>query len=232
MSTGSIMNEIIQHLHTDIAAAEQDKANLTPGNYLITAVLRKIIRQNFQRIKHLSKDEIFNMCETLLHTGDGRDKAAAFQWAFQIRNQYSSDDFPRFERWLSRYVDNWGSCDDFCTHAFGHFIYVFPEHFPAVISWTESENIWFRRGAAVVLIYGIRRGQNLAEAFKIANSLLIDTEDLVQKGYGWMLKEVSKIEPSPVFDYVIQHKDRMPRTSLRYAIEKLPPELRAQAMSK
>jgi 3-methyladenine DNA glycosylase AlkD len=60
----------------------------------------------------------------------------------------------------------------------------------------------------------------------------MDKEDLVQKGYGWMLKEISKNDPMVVFEFVMQRKDRMPRTALRYAIEKLSPELRQQAMRK
>jgi 3-methyladenine DNA glycosylase AlkD len=168
----------------------------------------------------------------MLESGDWQERAIAFQWAYRVRKGYETGDYPRFERWLARYVTGWGSCDDFCTHAFGHFIFAFPEHIPTVKSWTLSSNRWHRRGAAVVLIYGIRRGKNFDAGFEIADMLLMDSEDLVQKGYGWMLKEISNLDPIQVFDFILQRKDRMPRTSLRYAIEKLSPELRAQAMAK
>ncbi len=92
--------------------------------------------------------------------------------------------------------------------------------------------VGFRRGAAVVMIYSIRREQGFGASFEIADLLLMDEEDLVQKGYGWMLKEISKNDPQPVFEFVMQRKDHMPRTALRYAIEKLQPELRRQAMEK
>ena len=55
---------------------------------------------------------------------------------------------------------------------------------------------------------------------------------MVQKGYGWMLKEASNLYPQEVFQYVMRHKIKMPRTALRYAIEKLPPGLRKKAMAK
>jgi 3-methyladenine DNA glycosylase AlkD len=58
--------------------------------------------------------------------------------------------------------------------------------------------------------------------FEIANRLLLDRDDLVQKGYGWMLKAASEAHQTDVFAYVIQHKQHMPRTALRYAIEKCP----------
>jgi 3-methyladenine DNA glycosylase AlkD len=57
-------------------------------------------------------------------------------------------------------------------------------------------------------------------------------DDLVQKGYGWMLKAASEFDQKAVFDYVMSKKDVMPRTALRYAIEKMPQELRTEAMKR
>jgi len=89
-----------------------------------------------------------------------------------------------------------------------------------------------RRAAAVVLIYAVRRDALHKEAFEIADLLLIDRDDMVQKGYGWLLKEVSNRDPQPVFEYVMSRKRSMPRTALRYAIEKLDPDLRQRAMAR
>ena len=62
--------------------------------------------------------------------------------------------------------------------------------------------------------------------------LLTDEDDLVQKGYGWMLKVAGQSHQEQVFDYVMKNKKIMPRTSLSYAIEKMPEDLRKQAMKK
>jgi 3-methyladenine DNA glycosylase AlkD len=62
--------------------------------------------------------------------------------------------------------------------------------------------------------------------------MLTDSDDMVQKGYGWMLKAASEKNQKPVFDFVVSNKKRMPRTALRYAIEKMPEELRKKAMEK
>lgn len=70
------------------------------------------------------------------------------------------------------------------------------------------------------------------EAFTIADILLRDSDDMVQKGYGWLLKEISNLYPDRVFHYVMKHKETMPRTALRYAIEKLSPPLRKKAMKR
>ena len=60
----------------------------------------------------------------------------------------------------------------------------------------------------------------------------MDRDDLVQKGYGWMLKEASRMHQKEVFDYVLRNNKIMPRTALRYAIEKMPEDLRLLAMKK
>ena len=66
----------------------------------------------------------------------------------------------------------------------------------------------------------------------IADILLEDKDDLVQKGYGWLLKEASRTHQDQVFEYVMRNKAVMPRTALRYAIEKMPEELRRKAMER
>jgi 3-methyladenine DNA glycosylase AlkD len=55
---------------------------------------------------------------------------------------------------------------------------------------------------------------------------------MVQKGYGWLLKEASRAHQQQVFEYVIKNKKNMPRTALRYAIEKMPTNLKQEAMKK
>ena len=61
---------------------------------------------------------------------------------------------------------------------------------------------------------------------------LLDGDDMVQKGYGWLLKEESRVHQKEVFDYVVKHRKVMPRTALRYAIELMPKELKIEAMKK
>lgn len=77
-----------------------------------------------------------------------------------------------------------------------------------------------------------KRGLFLSEAFDVANVLLLDGDDLVQKGYGWLLKEESRMHQKEVFDYVVKNRSVMPRTALRYAIELMLKELRAEVMKK
>jgi 3-methyladenine DNA glycosylase AlkD len=92
--------------------------------------------------------------------------------------------------------------------------------------------MWMRRAAAVSLIIPAKTGLFLDEAFKIADTLMGDEEDLVQKGFGWLLKEESRTKQREVYDYVLARRSVMPRTALRYAIELMPQELRREAMKR
>jgi 3-methyladenine DNA glycosylase AlkD len=114
----------------------------------------------------------------------------------------------------------------------GAFLMMYPEKTAEIKRWAQSENRWQRRASAVSLIVPARKGYFINEVFETASLLLHDKDDLVQKGYGWMLKVASKHHPEEVFDFVYRRKDIMPRTALRYAIEKLPAEQKKTAMAK
>jgi 3-methyladenine DNA glycosylase AlkD len=197
-----------------------------------TPVFKKITQKYFSAVQDRSKQEIFSLCEKLLESGFMEELGVAFDWAFRLRDKFEKKDFPILESWLKKHVTNWGVCDNLCCRALGYFIYKFPEYFPKVKKWAVSKNRWVRRASAVVLIYSIQKKKSLAPVFEIADILLLDKDDMVQKGYGWMLKVASNHEPNKIFEYVMRHKREMPRTALRYAIEKLSPDLRKQAMAK
>ncbi len=216
-------------MNEDVVAAIRSK--LEKMDNIMTPDVRKLGRTHFKDIKNLSKDDIFEICCKLLDSGKWEERTIAFQWAFRIKDRYEKEDFQLFERWLDRHVKGWGSCDDLCTHAMGELVYQYPELIPKVKDWTSSENMWKRRAAAVVMVYCIKKGKYLERVFQIADALFHDEEDLVQKGYGWMLKVASQRFRDEVYDYVMKNKDTMPRTSLRYAIEKMPDDMRKKAMS-
>jgi len=109
---------------------------------------------------------------------------------------------------------------------------MYPEYISELKRWAKLDNRWMRRAAAVTLIIPARHGLFLDDIFEIATLLLHDRDDLVQKGYGWMLKAASQAHCNEVFNFVMRHKATMPRTALRYAIEKMPDEMKKDAMAK
>lgn len=178
------------------------------------------------------KAEIFSLCEKLWKTGYLEECIIACNLSDFVAKDFEEVDFQIFEKWISKYVKNWATCDTFCNHTVGDFLMKYPEFVSEMKKWALSSNLWLRRAAAVSLILPIRRGFFMNECFEIAEILLNDKEDLVQKGYGWMLKVASGFALKRVFDFVIKRKNIMPRTALRYAIEKMPKEYKIRAMKK
>jgi len=197
-----------------------------------TAVIEKIAKDFFKQVKDKPKAEIFDLCEQLWQTRSLEESGIACMWSFNLHKQFEPVDFGTFEKWVDQYVTNWATCDTFCNHTVGKFVEMYPEYLPELKKWAKSSNRWMRRASAVSLIIPARHGKFLPDIFKIADILLPDQEDMVQKGYGWMLKAASQAHQQEVFDYVMRNKAIMPRTALRYAIEKMPQELRKQAMEK
>ena len=196
-------------------------------------------------VKALPKQAVFELCEELWRSNYQEEAGIACIFTEALHKQYEPADFAVFERWLKSYVNNWAKCDTLCNHTIGDLVTMYPEYIGEVKGWAYSSSRWVKRAAAVTLIIPARKGLFLGDIFEIADMLLLDGDDLVQKGYGWMLKAASMSESfvkgSPetkkehldaVFNYVMKHRAVMPRTALRYAIEKMPQELRARVMEK
>jgi 3-methyladenine DNA glycosylase AlkD len=197
-----------------------------------TKVVGGIAKSFKPAIKNLSPAQVYAMCEQLLAAGYLEEAWLACEFCYLKRDQYQSEDFAIFAGWLEKYVTNWATCDTFCNHSLASFIEKYPVHIEVLKKWTQSDNRWLRRASAVTFILPARQGKFAPEIFEIADLLLLDTDDLVQKGYGWMLKALSESKQQAVFDFVTARKAIIPRTALRYAIEKMPVELKKQAMAK
>lgn len=195
-------------------------------------VVDKIGKELYKLVSDKPKSEIFSLCEEMWKSGYLEESFIACNWSYNLRKQFTTEDFKIFERWIDNYINNWASCDTFCNHTVGDFIMMYPDYISELKRFAKSENRWMRRAAAVSLIVPAKKGYFLKDVFEIADIMLTDTDDMVRKGYGWMLKVASQAHLDEVFDFVMQRKDVMPRTSLRYAIEKMPVSMKEEAMKK
>ncbi|MGI6549858.1 MAG: DNA alkylation repair protein [Syntrophomonadales bacterium] len=235
------MNKIIESIREELQRNADEETRVSGQRFfkeetktygVKTATVTRLGKQYFKLIKDREKQDIFDLCEELWQSGYMEESFIACNWSYYIRKQYQPDDFAVFEKWVDQYVTNWASCDTLCNHTVGAFVEMYPEYLSELKRWAKSTNRWMRRASAVTIIIPAKQGKFLSDTFDIADILLLDQDDLVQKGYGWMLKEASRTHQKEVFDYVVKNKKVMPRTALRYAIEKMPPELRKTAMQK
>jgi len=218
---------------------ENHKKNYPKSEFLYMGVpaaeVRRIAKKYLKQLKDRrirDVEIILDFCTKLQQKKISEFRTIAIQWSFQYRKQLKSKHFDLLEEWLDKYVTSWGSCDNLCVSTLGYFLCKFPEYIPRVKQWVTSPKPMIRRASAVSFIFSLRRGRYLEHIFDIADALLTDEEDLVLKGYGWMLKEATKRFQDEVYDYVIKNKAKMPRVSLRYAIEKMPQDMRKKAMTR
>lgn len=235
------MNKIIENLRLELRRNADEKTRIAGERFfkevvnlygIKSSVVVSIGKKHYKLIEDKSKTNIFLLCDLLWKSGMMEESFIACNWSHNIHKQYEPADFEIFEKWVNNYINNWASCDTFCNHTVGDFVVRYPAYLSGLKKWAKSENRWMKRAAAVSLIVPARHGKFLSDIFEIADIMHSDKDDMVQKGYGWMLKSASQAHQKEVFDYVVSRKTTMPRTSLRYAIEKMPKELKAIAMAK
>jgi 3-methyladenine DNA glycosylase AlkD len=233
------MEDVLTQIRQELAQSADAHTRQTGQRYfkeeiklygVKTALVSTLSKKYFPIIRERSKAEILRLCEDLWASGFMEESFIACSWAELLHKRYQESDLQVFEHWLEKYVSNWASCDTLCNHTVGTYLEMYPAQVGVLKTWAVQENRWLKRAACVSLIIPARKGMFLEDIFEIACLVLVDRDDLVQKGYGWMLKSASQYHQEAVFQFVLRHKERMPRTALRYAIEKMPVELKKEAM--
>jgi 3-methyladenine DNA glycosylase AlkD len=235
------MSRIVEDVRKDLVRNADEKTRASGERFfkdpvrlygVKASVTTSIAKDHFRKLSDKSKNTIFGYCDEFWKSGKMEESFIACNWSYFVNKEYLPEDLNVFRKWINNYVTNWASCDTFCNHTVGTFMEMYPESLSELRVWAKSGNRWMRRASAVSLIVPARRGRFPEDIFKIASILLTDSDDMVQKGYGWMLKEASRLHQEEVYKFVTMNKKEMPRTAYRYAIEKMPPELRKKAMEK
>ncbi len=143
-----------------------------------------------------------------------------------LANKYSKDKDEKVRNQLYKiyvssfkYVNNWDLVDVTCPHVIGK--HLMDKERSILYSWARSEDLWTKRIAIVSTHWFIRKN-DLDDTFKIAEILLNDEHDLIHKAVGWMLREAGKRDLEKEEIFLKKHYKNMPRTMLRYSIEKFP----------
>ena len=235
------MNDILAQIRLDLQASADPKTQKSFQRFFKEQVkyygvkvptVGKIAKKYWPQVRLLEKQAIFKLCEELYRSDYTEEAFVVSFWLPNYVEELEPEDLVTFKKWIELYINNWAKCDGFCNHTVGDLIQKYPQTLSEVKSWAKSGNRWLRRAAAVSLIVPAKKGNFLQDAFEICDVLLVDGDEMVQKGYGWLLKEESRLHQQEVFDYVVKNKSVMPRTALRYAIELMPKELKAAAMKK
>lgn len=120
-------------------------------------------------------------------------------------------------------INNWDLVDVSAHHIVG--VHLFSRNRNPLYQLAKSPLLWDRRISLIATFHFIRNNE-FEDTFKLTTILLNDREDLIQKAMGWMLREIGKRDGNAEENFLRQHLTRLPRTTLRYAIERFPEEKR------
>ena len=151
-----------------------------------------------------------------------------------VENSKKKDEALRkelFNLYLSqtKRINNWDLIDLSCRFIIGE--YLLDKSRDILYQLAQSPLLWDNRIAIVSTYAFIRKGQ-LEDTYALSDLMMQHPHDLMHKAIGWMLREAGKRNPERLYDYVMSHRADMPRTMLRYAIEKFSPKERAILMKR
>jgi 3-methyladenine DNA glycosylase AlkD len=125
----------------------------------------------------------------------------------------------------TRFINNWDLVDASAEHIVGP--HVDPSDLAPLVRLADSPSVWERRIAVMATFHWIRKGE-FGPTLSVADRLLQDPHDLIHRAGGWMLREVGKRDLAAEEGFLASRYPRMPRTMLRYAVERFPEARRQQ----
>ncbi len=209
-----------------IARQSQRFFKTGPGEYgegdrflgIRVPVLRKVAK----RLAGLPVQEVLKLLRSPLHE---ERLLALFILIDRFRRGTPEEKEAVYRLYLqhTQFINNWDLVDTSAEHIVGAFLW---EHDrKPLYELAKSQDLWERRIAIMATFYFIKQN-DFGDALRISGLLLNDREDLIHKAVGWMLREIGKRAIEEEESFLRRHYRQMPRTMLRYAIEKFPEEKR------
>jgi 3-methyladenine DNA glycosylase AlkD len=189
-----------------------------------TPELRRLEREAYREVKgRWTLDDALAFADTMMHARQLEAKAFGLLTLSRFHRHFRPAVLGVAERWLRRDLcASWATVDALCPLVITPLVRRHPALIPRVERWTRSRNLWVRRAAAVTFVPSARRGELLDAAYRVAESLLDDKEDLLHKATGWLLREAGRTDRKRLSAFLLRHGPRMSRTAVRYAIEHFP----------
>jgi len=187
-----------------------------------TADLRREARRVRRAImKQYGLDFLVKVADELFAGSVLEEKVAAVFLLEKLDADFGDREFKLFDTWIDR-ITSWADHDALVHDLISPLVVAQPARAKAARRWAKSRNRWRRRAACVALIRAARVKMLFPEITRLADFLLTDEDDMVQKGLGWLLRETAKYDARRTVPYLIKVRGRAPRLVLRTACETLP----------
>jgi len=201
------------------------KAYESVKSYGLTAPdVRALAAELYSRVKaDWTVDDAVALCDILFADPEIEAKAVGGLILSRFKKAYAPALFDKVKGWLAAdQLDNWASVDSFCTDAMGAFLLRYPAYVEKIKAWARHPNRWVKRASLVSFIKLARKPEFLPAIYDISASILPVDDDLIHKANGWLLREAGKADAARLEKFLLKHGPAVPRTTLRYAIERFP----------
>lgn len=234
----SVAEEIIESLKQltnpeGIETAQRFFKQPVPTYGIKAATIRRIAQDWQRRLKPAwGLNPAVELCNLLIQQKEVESKIVGILILSGFTRLFEPNLVSVLEKWVEHHADNWAVVDTLAPSVLSPLIDKYPGIIPEIIHWTDSTVLWVRRAAVVTFVPHARKGKYLDSAYAISESLFNDTEDLIHKAVGWLLREAGKANTSRLEEFLLTHGPKIPRTTVRYAIERFPEPQRKRLLHK
>lgn len=181
--------------------------------------------------KEWGVSQALQLCAILFPRPELEAKGVAALILARYKKEFPPGLCGQVKEWLAKnYLDNWASVDIFCPEIMGALLRRYPELVREVQTWPGHPNRWVKRAAIVSFLKLTKKEGFLDIIYEQALALFPVADDLVQKANGWVLREAGKCDMPRLERFLLAHGPVIPRSTLRYAIERFPESRRRELL--
>jgi 3-methyladenine DNA glycosylase AlkD len=196
-----------------------------------TANLRRVaVKCRRQIIEEFGLPFLLRVADQLFSGRNLEEKIFAVFLLENLTAEFGDAEFRLFESWLSR-ISSWADHDGLVHYLISPMVAAKPARAKSSFRWAKSRDRWHRRAACVALIRGARQKMFFPEIKRMTAILLADEDDMVQKGLGWLLREMAKFDAKRAVPFLMSIRERAPRLVLRTPCETLPVGVRKRILA-
>ncbi len=195
--------------------------------------VRELARELHARVrKNWRLEGAVALCDRLFPRPELEAKSVATLVLLRFHREFGRPLFAAILGWLEKgYLANWASVDTLCPQALAVLLTRFPGLLLELEGWARGRNRWVRRASIVAFLKLVKREEFLQPAYAMAARHFGSSDDLVQKAAGWLQREAGKRDMKRLEAFLLGHGPAIPRTTLRYAIERFPEEKRKRLLA-
>ena len=238
---GTERDAIVARVIADLEAHARPLKGFDPDRYFRTTVPTTFLNTGTPFMRGLGKGiarehrqdwslaDVLALADVLVADSRFEAKSVGIEVLASFHHRFTPVVLPVVKRWLAAdRCANWATTDALCGYVIGPLLLTHPALISDVASWRTHRNLWVRRASAVALIKPAVKtgGPALDAAYEVATALRGEPHDLIHKAVGWLLREAGRADADRLVRYLRAGGGAIPRTTLRYAIERFSPALR------